>query len=210
MGKKRGREEEKAEDDTNGDAAAKATKARPSADVEELDVDDFLQSGLLVGDDDGEAEDGQEEGEDDEGDDPLILETDNLANGHDDSDVAEADGDDGDGEEGEEEQRLLAEIAEHEADMKALAKNDPAFYQHLQENDAELLSFSKEDVLAQRRDEQDDDAEGKAKAGKAQKKQQTGQLLTLRKALLHCVAVRCGVAWRGVLRDDRALIGPCC
>ena len=153
-----------------------------NTDVEELDVDEFLQSGLLAGGDDDEGEEMEEgedgEGGDDDDDDPLVLETDGASNGHN----GTVDNDEADGDEGDEEQRLMAEIAEHEADMRALAKKDPAFYQHLQDNDAELLHFSKEDVMADEDAEDGADGTAKSKTAKAKPKESSGQLIPLHNA----------------------------
>ena len=144
-------------------------------------MDEFMDVGLL---------DAAEDDEDDEDeDDPAVLETGGLGERE---DEAASDGDaasDAEEEAGEEadpeaaERRLLAEIAEHEQEMRALAKSDPAFYRHLQENDAELLHFNKEDVLrgepAQPDDQQDnedgDDRKARKKASK--QAQQSGQQL---------------------------------
>ena len=79
---------------------------------------------------------------------------------------------------GDDEARLLKEIAQHEADMKALAKNDPAFYAHLKENDAELLTFNRDDVMADDDEGGDGATEDKAGKGKQRKTQPTGQLST--------------------------------
>jgi nucleolar complex protein 2 len=146
--------------------------------VEELNVDEFMDVGLL-----DEVED------DDDEDDPAVLETGSVREGEAeaaaDSDAAseaeeeEEDGEDEDPEAAE--RRLLAEIDEHEQEMRALAKSDPAFYRHLQENDAELLHFNKEDVLRagqrQADDDQEDEPGDDKKAGKKAAKQaaQTGQ-----------------------------------
>ena len=99
VGKKRKREESTRQagaDENRGDAGSAATTRksgqRPGVkDVEELDVDEFLQSGLFAGgEDDGEAAeaDGDNDGldeeqddEDDDEDDPLVLETGDGSNG---------------------------------------------------------------------------------------------------------------------------------
>ena len=178
VGQKRRREGNEEEKEAEDDTAPAATR-RPVKDVEELNVDEFLQSGLLAGGDDeegGEGEDDFDGGEDeDDEDDPLVLETDGSGNSRlpPDSDD-EDEGADGEGEEG----RLMAEIAQHEADMKALAKSDPAFYQHLKDNDAELLRFNRDDVMGDEDEEEEERKEGEGrpkKARKAKAKQPAGQ-----------------------------------
>lgn len=44
-------------------------------------------------------------------------------------------------------QELLASIEQHERELAQLAQSDPAFYEHLQKNDAELLQFSKAKLM---------------------------------------------------------------
>lgn len=47
--------------------------------------------------------------------------------------------------------------AQHVADLKALAENDPEFFKYLQENDAELLDFAEQGDGEDDADDQDDD-----------------------------------------------------
>ncbi len=141
------------EDEADGEqlpAASRPQRGEDGADEEEdqdeLDVDEFLTSGLLGGDEDDE--DGAAAA-------PAEDQDDEAAEAEETAEEAEA--------------RLLAEIEEHEAEMKALAKSDPAFYKHLQDNDAELLQFNKADLLSQQtnnddnaEDEQDEAVDGAA------------------------------------------------
>ena len=132
-------------------------------------MDDFLHSGLLAGadGDDEEAADDEDRGEDDK-DDPLLLET---GDG-----TASEDGVD-------EEDQLLADAAEHEAEMRALQHSDPAFFRHLQEHDADLLAFNKDDVMEER---PEDDSGRKAAPSKPRRRGQepSGQCRTA-----HCLRV---------------------
>lgn len=57
------------------------------------------------------------------------------------------------------------EVGDHKQQLEALAKNDPEFYKHLQDEDPELLDFG-DDVLANIQLSESDDEEPRRKKGK--------------------------------------------
>jgi len=128
--------------------------------IEEMDVDDFMKSGMFGGEDgeDSAEEEEEEEEEDDEEEEKWGSEQgedDNDDEGKMDQDDAEEDEEEQE-EVDEEEKMLEDEVKQHKAELERLKAKDPDFFKFLEKNDGNLLSFGQND---------EEDKEEEANAG---------------------------------------------
>jgi len=120
--------------------------------INSMSAEEFLSSKFFEDDDDENISDSDSDSdsdfnEDDYNDDDDAEQDDekfeNDIDALNSAQDSEADSDDEDLDDAQ----LLNEIEEHEKAIAALAEKDPELYQHLKQNDAELLKFSKEQLL---------------------------------------------------------------
>eukprot|EP00624_Nannochloropsis_granulata_P005840 evm.model.NODE_4175_length_6537_cov_28.057673.3 len=122
--------------------------------IEEMDVDDFMKSGMFGGEDEGDSSEEEEDAEDEE--------KGGLEEGEDDGDdegMMDQDGTEGvekEEEEADEEEEMLEdEVKQHKAELERLKAKDPDFFKFLEKNDGNLLSFGQDEE----EDEEDEDNE---------------------------------------------------
>lgn len=150
-----GDEDAEEEEDNTVSGAANGKK------FADMSVDEFFQGGFVVPEMPTKAEKDKVTGKRKRGD----LKEEDVAEAPSSNDARE----DGLAKEGQEDESD-DEMAGHKQQLEALAKNDPEFYNHLQENDPELLDFTGDDELAGIQLSESEEEGPKAKKQKTGKK----------------------------------------
>ena len=113
---------------------------RDSAFTDRMNVDDFMEHGFMQAMEDNEEDDDEDDEEDEEEDGEEEEESDEV-------DESEED----------EPQPKLGKASKHKADLLALQKQDPAFFEYMKKTDPKLLNFTAEDEEDEEEDDDEDD-----------------------------------------------------